>query len=139
MATTFYERAANTILPPSLSGAGYNSASGANVIGNSVSLLACTSTSGSASLGVASVTGQPANAGKNCYVTFQALSSGGAIYIVLKKGTAGATLTTTTGWEIPSGGEKHFCFNSAVVDSVEAICASGVTGTLKWYTSSFQE
>ena len=49
------------------------------------------------------------------------------------------SITTATGWEIPSGTSKGFYMSEAVVDDVEAICAPGVTGTLKWYVNSFYE
>ena len=139
MSNTFAERAANTVLPPALAAnVGYARVTGANVLGNNVQQLACTSTAARQNIGMPSST-SGANVSKKAYVEFQAVSSGGSIFIAFKKGSAAATITTATGWEIPSGTSKGFYMSEAVVDDVEAICAPGVTGTLKWYVNSFYE
>lgn len=134
MSNTFASRAADTFYPPALaSTAGYaasvtdNGVSRQIVPGNNVTQGSATTAAARSAIGLAT--------GKKSYVTFQALSSGQAVYVAFKKGTAAASVTTTTGWEIPAGQEKSFLIDEDIVNDVEYITATG-TGTLKWFVSS---
>lgn len=66
------------------------------------------------------------------YITMAAI--GADVFVVFKLGTSAATVTTTTGWKIPSGEERSFFVESNVLSYFEHI-GSGA-GTVKWYVSS---
>jgi hypothetical protein len=137
--TTFATRAADTFLPPALSSTGGYCASVAaagltqavpGVVGNNVTQLAVTNVAARAALSI--------GAGKKGYITIQNLStSAGTAFVAFKLGAAAATITTTTGWEIPIGTSVSFYLDSDIVNDIETIGAS--TATLKYYVSSVVE
>ncbi len=107
------EKAAAAILPPMLTGT--------SIVKN----LATSSAAARAAIGA------PAN-GK-CYITFAAVTTD--CFVILKLGTAAASVTTTTGYLIPASQERSWWVDPKLVNDVEAITVSA-TGSLRWFVSS---
>lgn len=128
MSNTFASRAADTFLPPALSSTtGYASL----VTGNNVTQISVTNSAGETAL--------PFGAKKQGYLTIQNLSSSLApAFVALKLDAGTASITTTTGWEIPVGQERSWFVDKDICDSIEHITASS-TATLKMYVSSLVE
>ncbi len=116
MSGTSADRAANTIWPPTLAAGDAN---------HQVRALTTSSSAARAAISGPKVA--------KCYMTFIAYTAD--CFIIMKKGTAAASVTTTTGWPLVAGQPQAFWVDPAVVDDVEAITAS-TGGTLKWYISS---
>ncbi len=131
MSNTFATRAADSFLPPALSATdGYcSTTTGPGLTGNNVTQLSATSSAQAAVISMA--------AGKKGYITVQNsnVAGGASVYVAFKKGTAAASVTSTTGYEIPVGVEKSYFFDTDIVNSLEYITATG-TGTLKYFVSS---
>ena len=128
MSNTFASRAADTLLPPALSSStGY---ANKGVTGNNVTQISVTNSAGETAL--------PMAAGKLCYVSVQNVSGGSSAYVAFKLDAGAASITTTTGWEIPAGTTKDFFLDQSICDTIEHITASG-TATLKLYVSSLVE
>lgn len=122
----FESKAADSVLPPCLSGTGYASL----VTGNSVTQISVTNSAGETAL--------PLGAGKKAYISVQNVSGGSSAFIAFKLDAGAASITTTTGWEIPAGTTAHFVLDKDIVDTIEHITSSG-TATLKLYVSSRAE
>ena len=127
--TIFAVRAADTFLPPALSSStGYCATTLAiPIVGNNVQRAAVTTTVARSAVGIGT--------GKKGYVTFQVESGGSAVYVAFKKGTAAASATVNTGFEIPAGTSVSFYMDEDIVNDVEFLTSAG-TATLKWYVSS---
>ena len=127
MSNTFDSRAADTVLPPALSSStGYATI----VTGNDVTEIAASA--------VASSTALPLAQGKKGYVSVQNVSGGSSVYVAFKTSSGAATVTTSTGWEIPAGTTKDWVVDSDTCGFIEVITASG-TATVKLYVSSVVE
>lgn len=119
MSQTAADRAAATLLPPTLTGT--NPAG----VDTKVQRLATSNSAARQALGLPST-------GKY-YITIGC--TGIDAYVAFKKGTAAATVTTTTGYPIPLGQERSFWIIASQVNDLEAITSTG-SGFVYWFQSS---
>lgn len=120
MSDTSAGRAADTILPPTLTG---TLPSGINTVPTKATT---SSTAGRSALTL------PSNNGK-VYVTVAAVTTD--VYIAFKLGTAAASVTTTTGWPVFAGTKESYWINPAEVNDIEYITASAA-GAIHFVASS---
>jgi hypothetical protein len=101
-----------------------------------VNTAAVTATASRVSLfGHLSAADTPAFPRGYCQLTVK-VSGGNTAYIVLKDGTAAASVTTSTGYPVASGEERSWWINGETENDLEAICAATQTATIHWYVSS---
>ena len=66
------------------------------------------------------------------YVTMQAITAD--VYVAFKAASSAATVTTSTGWKIPTGTTVNFVVSSDLHGYFEHI--GSTTGSIQWYISS---